>query len=65
LPHLHINFKNEKEGIKTPWHKNHLLTFSDYPAQYPFPRLQSWSFWSVHARFDGATIGGQLALALG
>jgi len=66
LPHLHINFKeSEKEGIKTPWHKTTLLTLAITLHNIPEGLAIGVLFGGVAAGFDGATIGGAVALALG
>jgi len=64
LPHLHINFK-EAEGIKTPWHKTTLLTLAITLHNIPEGLAVGVLFGGVAAGFDGATIGGAVALALG
>ncbi len=66
LPHLHINFReSEKEGIKTPWHKATLLTLAITLHNIPEGLAVGVLFGGVAAGFDGATIGGAVALALG
>ena len=66
LPHLHINFReSEKEGIKTPWHKTTLLTLAITLHNIPEGLAVGVLFGGVAAGFDGATIGGAVALALG
>lgn len=66
LPHLHINFKeNEKEGVKTPWHKTTLLVLAITMHNIPEGLAVGVLFGGVAAGFDGATIGGAVALALG
>jgi len=66
LPHLHINFKeSEKECIKTPWHKTTLLTLAITLHNIPEGLAIGVLFGGVAAGFDGATIGGAVALALG
>lgn len=64
LPHLHINFK-EAEGIKTPWHKTTLLTLAITLHNIPEGLAVGVLFGGVAAGFDGATIGGAVALAIG
>jgi ZIP family zinc transporter len=64
LPHMHINFK-EAEGIKTPWHKTTLLTLAITLHNIPEGLAVGVLFGGVAAGFDGATIGGAVALALG
>ena len=66
LPHLHINFReSQKEGIKTPWHKTTLLTLAITLHNIPEGLAVGVLFGGVAAGFDGATIGGAVALALG
>ena len=64
LPHIHINFK-ESEGIKTPWHRTTLLTLAITLHNIPEGLAVGVLFGGVAAGFDGATIGGAVALALG
>ena len=64
LPHMHINFK-ESEGIKTPWHKTTLLTLAITMHNIPEGLAVGVLFGGVAAGFDGASIGGAVALALG
>lgn len=66
LPHLHVNFKmSEKEGIKTPWHKSVLLTLAITLHNIPEGLAVGVLFGGVSAGFEGASIGGAVALALG
>ncbi len=66
LPHLHINFKMEdKEGIKTPWHKSILLTLAITMHNIPEGLAIGVLFGGVAVGFEGATIGGAVALAVG
>lgn len=66
LPHLHVNFKEtEKEGIKTPWHRTTLLVLAITLHNIPEGLAIGVLFGGVAAGFDGATIGGAVALALG
>ena len=64
LPDFHINFK-ESEGIKTPWHRTTLLTLAITLHNIPEGLAVGVLFGGVAAGFDGATIGGAVALALG
>jgi ZIP family zinc transporter len=64
LPHIHINFK-EAEGIKTPWHKTTLLVLAITLHNIPEGLAVGVLFGAVAAGFDGATIGGAVALAIG
>ncbi|MEE3147511.1 MAG: ZIP family metal transporter, partial [Bacteroidota bacterium] len=66
LPHLHVNFKEEdKEGIRSPWHKSVLLTLAITLHNIPEGLAVGVLFGGVAAGFDGATIGGAVALAIG
>lgn len=66
LPHLHLNFKeSEKEGVKTPWHKTTLLVLAITLHNIPEGLAVGVLFGGVAAGFEGATIGGAVALALG
>ena len=66
LPHLHINFReSEKEGIKTPWHRTTLLTLAITMHNIPEGLAVGVLFGGVAAGFEGASIGGAVALALG
>src|SRR5210317_1265896 len=64
LPHIHINFK-ESEGIKTPWHRTTLLTLAITLHNIPEGLAVGVLFGGVAAGFEGANIGGAVALALG
>lgn len=66
LPHLHVNFKEEdKEGMRSPWHKSVLLTLAITLHNIPEGLAVGVLFGGVAAGFDGATIGGAVALAIG
>lgn len=66
LPHVHINFREtEKEGIKTPWRRTTLLTLAITLHNIPEGLAVGVLFGGVAAGFEGATIGGAVALALG
>ncbi len=66
LPHLHINFKmSEAEGVKTPWHRTTLLTLAITLHNIPEGLAVGVLFGGVAAGFEGASIGGAVALALG
>ena len=66
LPHLHINFKeNKTEGIKTPWHRTILLTLAITLHNIPEGLAVGVLFGGVAAGFEGASIGAAVALALG
>ncbi|MCF6212796.1 MAG: ZIP family metal transporter [Flavobacteriaceae bacterium] len=64
LPHMHINFK-EAEGVKTPWHRTTLLVLAITLHNIPEGLAVGVLFGGVAAGFDGATIGGAVALAIG
>jgi len=66
LPHLHINFKKEEaEGVKTPWHRTTLLVLAITLHNIPEGLAVGVLFGGVASGFEGATIGGAVALALG
>jgi len=66
MPHLHINFKkDEAEGIKTEWHRTTLLVLAITMHNIPEGLAVGILFGGVAAGFDGATIGGAIALAIG
>lgn len=66
LPHLHVNFRmSEKEGVKTPWHKSVLLTLAITLHNIPEGLAIGVLFGGVAAGFEGAHIGGAVALAIG
>ena len=66
MPHLHINFKkDEAEGIKTEWHSTTLLVLAITMHNIPEGLAVGILFGGVAAGFDGATIGGAIALAIG
>jgi ZIP family zinc transporter len=66
LPHLHINFKeSEKEGIQTPWRRTTLLTLAITLHNIPEGLAVGVLFGGVAAGFEGASVGGAVALALG
>lgn len=64
LPHLHINFK-ESEGIQTPWRRTTLLTLAITLHNIPEGLAVGVLFGGVAAGFEGASIGGAVALAIG
>ena len=55
----------DKEGLKTPWHKSILLTLAITLHNIPEGLAVGVLFGGVAAGFDGASIGGAVALALG
>lgn len=66
MPHLHINFKKEEaEGVKTEWHRSTLLVLAITMHNIPEGLAIGVLFGGVAAGFDGATIGGAIALAIG
>ena len=66
LPHLHINFREEeKEGVKTPWHRTILLVLAIALHNIPEGLAVGVLFGGVAAGIPEATIGGAVALALG
>lgn len=66
MPHLHINFKkDEAEGIKTEWHRTTLLVLAITLHNIPEGLAVGVLFGGVAAGFDGAAIGGAIALAIG
>ncbi|MEN1784275.1 MAG: ZIP family metal transporter [Bacteroidota bacterium] len=66
MPHLHINFKiDEAEGVKTPWHRTTLLVLAITLHNIPEGLAVGILFGGVASGFEGATIGGAVALALG
>ena len=66
LPHLHINFKpDQKEGIKTNWHRTTLLVLAITLHNIPEGLAVGVLFGGAAAGFDGATLGGAIALAIG
>lgn len=66
MPHLHINFKREEaEGPETSWHKTTLLVLAITLHNIPEGLAVGVLFGGVAAGFEGASIGGAVALALG
>jgi ZIP family zinc transporter len=66
MPHLHINFKmDDAEGVKTPWHRTTLLVLAITLHNIPEGLAVGVLFGGVASGFEGATIGGAVALALG
>jgi ZIP family zinc transporter len=66
MPHLHINFKKEEaEGVKTDWHRSTLLVLAITLHNIPEGLAVGVLFGGVAAGFDGATLGGAIALAIG
>lgn len=66
LPHLHINFKrDEAEGPETNWHRTTLLVLAITMHNIPEGLAVGVLFGGVAAGFEGASIGGAIALAIG
>jgi ZIP family zinc transporter len=66
LPHLHINFKqDEAEGVKTDWHRSTLLVLAITLHNIPEGLAVGVLFGGAAVGFEGATIGGAIALAIG
>ncbi|MBI2279065.1 MAG: ZIP family metal transporter, partial [Bacteroidetes bacterium] len=66
MPHLHINFrKDETEGIKTEWHRSTLLVLAITLHNIPEGLAVGVLFGGVAVGFEGATLGGAIALAIG
>lgn len=66
LPHLHLNFnRQEAEGPSTNWHRTTLLVLAITLHNIPEGLAVGVLFGGVAAGFDGATIGGAVALAIG
>ncbi len=66
MPHLHINFREEeKEGVKTSWHKTTLLVLAITLHNIPEGLAVGVLFGAASLGMDGATISGAVALAIG
>ena len=66
MPHLHINFReSEKEGVKTEWHRSILLVLAITLHNIPEGLAIGVLFGGAAIGFEGATIGGAIALAIG
>ncbi len=66
VPHLHINFnKDEKEGVKTDWHKSTLLVLAITLHNIPEGLAVGVAFGAYAAGIDGAELGAAVALAIG
>lgn len=66
LPHLHVNFrKDEAEGVKTDWHRSTLLVLAITLHNIPEGLAVGVLFGGAAVGFEGATIGGAVALAIG
>jgi len=66
MPHLHINFREEeKEGVKTEWHKTTLLVLAITLHNIPEGLAVGVLFGAASLGIDGATTAGAVALAIG
>ncbi|GAB5418473.1 MAG: ZIP family metal transporter [Crocinitomicaceae bacterium] len=66
MPHLHINFaEDEKEGVKTQWHRTTLLVLAITLHNIPEGLAVGVLFGGAAAGIDGATIAGAITLAIG
>lgn len=66
MPHLHINFgDDEKEGMKTQWHRTTLLVLAITLHNIPEGLAVGVLFGGAAAGVEGATIAGAITLAIG
>jgi len=66
MPHLHINFgEEEKEGVKTEWHRSTLLILAITLHNIPEGLAVGVLFGAAALGLDGASIEGAVALAIG
>lgn len=66
IPHLHIGFPmEEKEGIKTSWHRSLLLVSAITIHNIPEGLAIGVAFGAAYAGFESATVAGAIALAVG
>ena len=66
MPHLHINFrKDEAEGLKTDWHRSTLLVLAITLHNIPEGLAIGVLFGGAAIGYEGATLGGAIALAIG
>ncbi len=66
MPHLHINFRvSEKEGVKTDWHRSILLVLAITLHNIPEGLAIGVLFGGAAIGYEGASIGGAIALAIG
>lgn len=66
MPHLHINFgDDEKEGVKTQWHRTTLLVLAITLHNIPEGLAVGVLFGGAAAGIQGATIAGAITLAIG
>lgn len=66
LPHLHLGFQNnEAEGIKTSWKRSTLLVLAVTLHNIPEGLAIGVAFGAVASGFEGASLSGAVALAIG
>ena len=66
LPHLHINFREEeKEGVKTEWHKTTLLVLAITLHNIPEGLAVGVVFGVAGMGIDGVTTAAAVSLAIG
>lgn len=66
VPHLHINFEeNEKEGVKTNWHRTTLLVLAITLHNIPEGLAVGVAFGAIGAGLEGATLSAAIVLAIG
>lgn len=66
MPHLHINFgEDEKEGVKTEWHRSTLLILAITLHNIPEGLAVGVLFGAAALGLEGASIEGAVALAIG
>lgn len=66
MPHLHINFgEEEKEGVKTQWHRTTLLVLAITLHNIPEGLAVGVLFGGAASGIEGATIAGAITLAIG
>ena len=66
MPHLHINFRDdEKEGVKTEWHRTTLLVLAITLHNIPEGLAVGIIFGAAGMGIDGVTTASAVALAIG
>jgi ZIP family zinc transporter len=66
MPHLHINFReDEKEGVKTEWHKTTLLVLAITLHNIPEGLAVGVVFGAAGMGIDGVTTAAAVSLAIG
>ncbi|NRA10773.1 MAG: ZIP family metal transporter [Crocinitomicaceae bacterium] len=66
MPHLHINFReDEKEGVKTEWHKTTLLVMAITLHNIPEGLAVGVVFGAAGMGIDGVTTAAAVSLAIG